>query len=191
MSIDKTEFVVPERSVSRVRQELIRHPLLAMEVPNGHALSYPVPRRSELGVLLAHFAYSAPALPSGMAQSLSRPRYWLLTPTRELRVLLFADCRVHDFMPNGYADAGWVRPELPVTSLVELRQLEQQLLIALDAFVDEAFSPRASLPEDTCQAITTYSDLIQQLTPEPLTPFLQGISPEFWDWVSDVRDADK
>jgi len=187
MSTDGTTMRMIDRSVAMARGELLRRPFLTMDVPTGYALSYPVPRQSSAGVLLAHFVYGAPATPASGQPMLSRPRYWLLTPPRDAGVLLFADCHIHDFTTDGYVEATWPRPDLAVSSIAELQEMEQQLLSALDAFIDETFAEPASLPADVSSAVMLYDDLIHQLTPEPMTPFLQAISPVFWDWVATVR----
>jgi len=173
------------RSVAEARRQLLRRELLQIDVTPGTALSYPVPRQSTAGVVLGHFLYGSPVVSS--ARLLSRPRFWLLTAPRETKVLLFADCRVQDFTPDGYADATWPRPEAPAASVLELQTMEQQLLSSLDAFLDEAFAEPASLSSDARTALAAYIEMIHRLTPEPMAPFLHAISPEFWDWATAVR----
>lgn len=173
-------------SVGEARDRLLKRELLEADVTQGSALSYPVPRQSEAGLVLAHFLYGAPAVRTPGIRSLSRPRFWLLTVPREAKVLFFADCRVQDFTPDGYSDAAWPRPEPAASSVSELQAMEQQLLAALDAFLDEAFAEPASLSADARTAVAAYVGMIRRLTPEPMIPFLRAISPGFWDWVEAV-----
>jgi len=171
------------RSVADARKRLLKHELLHADVTQGFVLSYPVPRRSGAGLVLAHVLYGAPIVAASSDRLLSRPRYWLLTDPRHPRVLFFADCTVEDLTPDGYADATWPRPEPPAASISELRALEQQLLDGLDAFLDDCFVEPASLSGEASSGLTTYVDVLGRLTPQPLIPFLRAISPAFWDWA--------
>jgi len=174
------------RSVAEARRQLLRRELLQTDVTPGFVLSYPVPRQSAAGVVLAHFLYGSPAVSGSSAGLLSRPRFWLLAAPKEARVLFFADCRVQDFTEEGYADVTWPRPEPPASSIPELQGMEQQLLASLDAFLDEAYTDAASLSAGARTSLTAYVEMIHRLTPEPLMSFLRAISPEFWNWTSSV-----
>jgi len=171
------------RSVADARKRLLKHELLHADVTQGFALSYPVPRRSGAGLVLAHFLYGAPIVAASSDRLLSRPRYWLLTAPRDARVLFFADCMVEDFTPEGYADATWPRPEPPAPSIPELQAMEQQVLESLAAFLDGCFVESASLSGEARAGLTTYVEVLGRLTPQPLMPFVHAISPEFWEWA--------
>lgn len=178
-------------SVAETRGQLLKRELLQTDVPQGATLSYPVPRQSGAGTVLAHFLYGAPVVLGANDRLLSRPRFWLLAAPRSPRILLFADCRIEDFTPDGYMDATWPRPETAASSVADLQEMERQLLSALDCFLDEAFADPDALSEAVQDALAIYDGLIHRLTPDPMTPFLLAISPEFWKWASAVLNNRK
>ena len=190
MSTDGPKMQVVGKSVAQARRELLRREFLAMDVPTGHGLSYPVPRRSCFGVVTAHFIYGAPATPASQGQTVSRPRYWLLTPPRDARILFFADCQVSDFTSDGYREQVWPRPEPAASSIDDLRSLEEDLLDALESFVDDTFADPASLTDEARGSVGPYVELIQRMTPEPLVEFLHFISPEFWEWTTTITNTE-
>ena len=171
------------KTVVEARRQLLKRDAFAVDIPTGYGLSYPVPRPSSQGVVTACFLYGAPATPPGTETVISRPRFWFITPPRESRILLFADCRVLDFASGEYCEQTWPRPDPAASSMEELLQLEDQLLTSLDAAIDTIFGPPEGLEEGARSGIKEYGDLIKRLTPQPLHGYLHDISPQFWAWA--------
>lgn len=178
-----TEPQARRLSLQQVHDRVTRQVLPSLPVATGTALSPPVPVGSPLGLLLGWFVYGRPTIRGTNSPMVGPPRCWLLLRATSAEIVLFADCRVHDFSDSTSDDGPWPYEGPPATTLDELVSLSSRLLQSLQVFLDNVFAHEEPLPGEQRAALAEYVELLHRLTPAPLHSYLRELSPGFWEWA--------
>lgn len=168
--------------IAEIRQRLREHELFIEEMPDYAVLSWPMLKKNGSNVDFAFFVYpDPPAVP--IRAEWARPSHWLIVSGRDGRILLFADCRITDFMPPGTKDN--VPRRMIEESMASLKNSIAETERFFDAIAPWAFHEKDAIPEEIRPQIGLYLCQIEnrQLG---FMPFYRRLAPEFFEWAEEL-----
>ena len=170
--------------IVEIRQRLREHELFAEELPDYAALSWPMLKKNGSNVDYAFFIYPDPPVIS-IRDEWARPSHWLIASGKDGRILLFADCRITDFMPPGTKDS--VPRRMIEESMTDLKKSIAETDRLFDAIAPWAFLQKDDIPPEIGLQVRTYLNNIENWQ-QGFMPFYRHLAPEFFEWAEAVSD---